>query len=96
MCKRRSLDVGHYIICAAIIGSCYVFHIASSVIVIVFVVIVAAVVFVFLLLRLCISFELCLVAISMCDFHDGVAHVVSLSRLCWSCDLVCADACLVS
>ena len=29
-----------------------------------------------------------------CDFHDGVARVVC--RLCWSCDLVCSDACLVS
>ena len=45
-------------------------------IVIVLAVIVAAAVFL-LLLRLCISFELCVVAVIMCDFDDGVAHVVS-------------------
>ena len=81
--------------CAAFTESCNVSHTASSVIVIVRVVIVAAVVLM-LLLRLCISFGLCVVAISICDFHDGVAHVVSFNRLCWSCDLVCSDACLVN
>ena len=50
--------------------------------------------FVVVVAVVCVSFELCVVGIGMCDFHDGVAHVAC--RLCWSCDLVCSNACLVN